>query len=39
MSSLADVNSATTVRVVGLLIRDPISGQSVILGRFVDDLK
>lgn len=39
MSSLADVNSATTVRVVGLLIKDPISGQSVILGRFVDDLK
>lgn len=35
---LSDVGTATSVRVVGLLIKDPISGQSVILARYVDDM-
>lgn len=37
-SSISDVSSATNVRVVGLLIKDPTSGQSVILARYVDNM-
>jgi len=37
-SSISDVSSATNVRVVGLLIKDPTSGNSVILARYVDDM-
>jgi hypothetical protein len=36
--NLADVSAATNVRVVGLLIKDPTSGDSVILARYVDNL-
>jgi hypothetical protein len=36
---LADVSSFTNVRVVGLLIKDPVSGQPVLLAHFVDELK
>jgi len=36
-SALGDVSSATNVRVVGLLIKDPTSGNPVILARYVDD--
>lgn len=36
--NLADVSGATNVRVVGLLIKDPTSGDSVILARYVDNL-
>jgi hypothetical protein len=36
--SLGDLSSATNVRVVGLLIKDPTSGKSVILARYVDDM-
>ena len=35
---VSDVSSATTVRVVGLLIKDPTSGDSVILARYVDNM-
>jgi hypothetical protein len=37
-SGLSDVDGATNVRAVGLLIKDPTSGNSVILARYVDDL-
>lgn len=39
VSTLADVGTAANIRVVGLLIKDPISGQTVILARYVDDMK
>jgi len=38
LSGVGDVSSATEVRVVGLLIKDPTSGNSVILARYVDEL-
>jgi Domain of unknown function (DUF4382)/Domain of unknown function (DUF5666) len=37
-NSVADVSSATHIRVVGLLIKDPTSGDSVILARYIDDM-
>lgn len=37
-NSLADVSASTNLRVVGLLIKDPTSGDSVILARYIDDL-
>jgi hypothetical protein len=37
-SGLGDVDGATNIRVVGLLIKDPTSGDSVILARYVDDM-
>lgn len=39
LSTLADLSTAGNIRVVGLLIKDPISGQSVVLARYVDDMK
>jgi hypothetical protein len=37
-NSLSDVSSSTNIRVVGLLIKDPTSGDSVILARYIDDM-
>jgi Domain of unknown function (DUF4382)/Domain of unknown function (DUF5666) len=37
-SGLGDVDGAANVRVVGLLIKDPTSGDTVLLARYVDDL-
>ena len=37
-TQLSDLTSATNIRVVGLLIKDPTSGNSVILARYVDDM-
>jgi hypothetical protein len=37
-NALADVDSSTNIRVVGLLIKDPTSGDSVILARYIDDM-
>ena len=37
-NSFADVSSGTNIRVVGLLIKDPTSGDSVILARYIDDM-
>lgn len=37
-NTLSDVLSLTNVRVVGLLIKDPFSGQPVLLAHYVDDL-
>jgi hypothetical protein len=37
-SDLSDLSSAANLRVVGLLIKDPTSGDSVLLARYVDDM-
>lgn len=37
-NAIGDVSSATNIRVVGLLVKDPTSGQSVLLARYVDDM-
>jgi Domain of unknown function (DUF4382)/Domain of unknown function (DUF5666) len=36
--SLGDVSGATNIRVVGLLIKDPTSGNTVLLARYIDDM-
>jgi hypothetical protein len=38
LNSLNDVTSTVNLRVVGLLIKDPISGGLVLLAHYVDDL-
>jgi hypothetical protein len=38
LNALGDVASTTNVRVVGLLLKDPTSGQTVLVGHYVDDL-
>ena len=35
---LGDVSSATNVRVVGLLLKNPTNGNTVLIGHYVDDL-
>ena len=37
-TTLGDVSTGTNIRVVGLLIKDPTSGDSVVLARHVDDM-
>ena len=37
-SQLSDVSSATNVRVVGLLLKNPANGNTVLVGHYVDDL-
>jgi len=37
-SSDSDITVGDKVRVVGILIKDPVSGTPVILGRYVDDM-
>ena len=37
-NAIGDVSSATNIRVVGLLLKDPTSGNSVILARYIDDM-
>lgn len=37
-SGIGDISASTNIRVVGLLIKDPTSGDSVILARYVDDM-
>ncbi len=37
-SGISDIGDNDKVRVVGLLLKDPTSGQSVIVGRYVDDM-
>ena len=39
LTSLSDVSASTNVRVVGLLLKDPLNGQTVLVGHYVDDLK
>jgi hypothetical protein len=36
LTGLSDIDGSTNVRAVGLLIKDPFSGQPVILARYVD---
>jgi len=38
LTTLSDVAPSTNVRVVGLLLKDPTSGQTVLVGHYVDDL-
>ena len=38
LSGIGDVSSATNIRAVGLLIKDPTSGDAVLLARYVDVL-
>ncbi len=38
LTSLSSLTGTTNVRVVGLLLKDPVSGQPVILARYVDEL-
>lgn len=37
-AQLSDVSAATNVRVVGLLLKNPVNGNTVLVGHFVDDL-
>lgn len=39
LNALSDVSGATNIRVVGLLIKDPVSGNPVLVARNVDNLK
>jgi hypothetical protein len=38
LTQLSDVSSATNVRVVGLLLKNPVNGNTVLVGHYVDDL-
>ncbi|HMG84427.1 MAG TPA: DUF4382 domain-containing protein [Terracidiphilus sp.] len=38
LTQLSDVSSATNVRVVGLLLKNPTNGNTVLVGHYVDDL-
>ena len=38
LTAFSSVTASTNVRVVGLLVKDPVSGQTVILARYVDAL-
>jgi hypothetical protein len=35
---LSDISSAANVRVVGLLLKNPVNGSTVFVGHYVDDL-
>ena len=37
-STFADLTDSAKVRVVGLLLKDPVSGNAVIVGHYVDDI-
>jgi hypothetical protein len=37
-SNIGDVAGSTDVRVVGLLLEDPTSGDTILLARYVDNL-
>jgi len=37
-SGMSSITVGANVRVVGLLLKDPTSGQTVLIGRYVDDL-
>jgi hypothetical protein len=38
LTQLSDISSATNVRVVGLLLKNPLNGNTVLVGHYVDDL-
>jgi hypothetical protein len=38
LTQLSDVSAATNVRVVGLLLKNPTNGNTVLIGHYVDDL-
>jgi hypothetical protein len=39
LTAMSSVTASANVRVVGLLLKDPVSGQTVLLARYVDSLK
>jgi len=39
LTALSDLSGSMNVRVVGLLLKDPTSGQPVLVGRYVDELE
>jgi hypothetical protein len=38
LSSMSNLSTASNIRVVGLLVKDPLSGNPVLLARYVDQL-
>lgn len=38
LTSLSDVAASTSIRVVGLLLKDPLGGETVLVGHYVDAL-
>jgi hypothetical protein len=38
LTQLSDVSTATNVRVVGLLLKNPVNGNTVLVGHYVDEL-
>jgi Domain of unknown function (DUF4382) len=38
LTALSDVAASTNIRVVGLLLKDPVGGQTVLVGHYVDAL-
>jgi hypothetical protein len=38
LTQLSDVSAATNVRVVGLLLKNPVNGNTVLVGHYVDEL-
>ena len=38
LTQLSDVSAATNVRVVGLLLKNPTNGNTMLVGHYVDDL-
>ncbi len=38
LTQLSDVSASTSVRVVGLLLKNPTNGNTVLVGHYVDDL-
>jgi hypothetical protein len=38
LTQLSDVSAATNVRVVGLLLKNPANGNTILVGHYVDDL-
>ena len=38
LTALSSVSASENVRVVGLLVKDPVSGSTMLLARYVDEL-
>jgi hypothetical protein len=38
LTALSSLSASENVRVVGLLVKDPVSGSTMLLARYVDEL-
>jgi len=38
LNALSSLSASENVRVVGLLVKDPVSGSTMLLARYVDEL-